>query len=269
MQADLSRDATGSRQAEAQAEAEAQAKAYRRAGPTAPKALVFGGTGAVGSAVLRGLAEARIPTVFTYHRSGEKAHALAAGLSQRAFRIDLADAEAIRALMRDLEREGAFPDVFIHCAAVARYLPLAEIGAAEWREAHLVNGYSAFVACQEIASRLAGKEEAHIVLVGAMDRVQSLSLPVHFAASQGMLSAMAMTLAKELGPRGVRVNMVALGLLEEGLSRGIAPGLMKDFKAFSALRRLGMPEEAARAILWLALENTYMNGEVVPVNGGL
>jgi 3-oxoacyl-[acyl-carrier protein] reductase len=245
------------------------ADAYRREGAGSARALVFGGTGAVGSAVLRGLARAGIPTVFTYRRSEDKAHALAAELSQRAVRIDLADAEAIRALMRDLERDGAFPDVFIHCAAVARYLPLAEIGEAEWREAHLVNGYSAFVACQEIASRMSGKNEAHIVLVGAMDRVQSISLPVHFAASQGMLSAMAMTLAKELGPVGIRVNMVALGLLEEGLSRGIPPALVKDFKAFSALRRLGKPEEAARAILWLALENTYMNGEVLPVNGGL
>jgi 3-oxoacyl-[acyl-carrier protein] reductase len=108
-----------------------------------------------------------------------------------------------------------------------------------------------------------------MVLVGAMGRAQSITLPVHFAASQGMLSAMTMTLAKELGPRGIRVNMVALGLLESGLSRGISPELEADFKNCSALRRLGTPEEAARAILWLALENTYMNGEVVPVNGGL
>jgi 3-oxoacyl-[acyl-carrier protein] reductase len=240
----------------------------RRDGAKPALALVFGGTGVVGGAVLRGLAHAGIPTVFTYHRSQAKAQALAAEHSQRAIPVDLADAEAIRRLIRDLERDGAVPDVFIHCAAITRYLPLEEIGEADWREAHLVNGYSAFVACQELAPRLAGRE-GHIVLVGAMDRVQSISLPVHFAASQGMLSAMAMTLAKELGPRGIRVNMVALGLLEDGLSRGIAPELVADFKAFSALRRLGKPEEAARAILWLALENTYMNGEVLPVNGGL
>jgi 3-oxoacyl-[acyl-carrier protein] reductase len=239
-----------------------------RAGLRPAQALVFGGTGAVGSAVLRGLAQAGIPTVFTYHRSEEKAQALAAGHSQRAIRIDLADADAIRSLVRDLERDGAVPEVFIHCAAVSRYLPLEEISEGDWREAHLVNGYSAFVACQELAPRMAGKD-AHIVLVGAIDRVQSISLPVHFAASQGMLPAMTMTLAKELGPRGIRVNMVALGLLDDGLSRGISPKLVADFKAFSALRRLGKPEEAARAILWLALENTYMNGEVLPVNGGL
>jgi 3-oxoacyl-[acyl-carrier protein] reductase len=84
-----------------------------------------------------------------------------------------------------------------------------------------------------------------------------------------MLSGMTMALGKELGPRGVRINMVALGLLEGGLSRQIAPALVADYKTFSALRRLGQPDEAARVILWLALENTYVNGKVLSVNGGL
>jgi 3-oxoacyl-[acyl-carrier protein] reductase len=78
-----------------------------------------------------------------------------------------------------------------------------------------------------------------------------------------------MALAKELGPGGVRANVVSLGMLEEGLSREVDPKLMADYKSFSALRRLGTPAEAAKAILWLALENTYVNGRVVAVNGGI
>jgi 3-oxoacyl-[acyl-carrier protein] reductase len=124
------------------------------------------------------------------------------------------------------------------------------------------------VACQELAPSMAPRG-GHVVLVGAIDRAQSIPAPVHFAASQGALAAMVMALGKELGPRGIRVNMVALGLLEGGLSREISPALVADYKAFSALRRLGTADEAARAILWLALENTYMSGEVVPVNGGI
>lgn len=108
-----------------------------------------------------------------------------------------------------------------------------------------------------------------IVLVGALDRTQSLPAPVPFAASQGMLAAMTMALAKELGPSGILVNMVALGILEEGLARALSPQVRADFLSFSALRRAGTPREAARAILWLALENTYMSGKVMPVNGGI
>jgi 3-oxoacyl-[acyl-carrier protein] reductase len=84
-----------------------------------------------------------------------------------------------------------------------------------------------------------------------------------------MLAALTMALAKELGPRGIRVNMAALGVLDSGLSRDLDIKLLADYQVFSALRRCGTPAEAARAILWLALENSYMNGKVLPVNGGI
>lgn len=240
-----------------------------RADVRASKALVFGGTGAVGSAVLKGLAQARVPTVFTYHRSIEKAEAMAAEYSQRAVAIDLAEPKAIRSLVEDLERDESVPDLFIHCAAISRNLELDDISDDAWHMVQRVNTHSAFVACQALAPRMAKHRGGHVVLVGAIGRAQSIPLPVHFAASQGALAAMTMTLGKELGPRGIRVNMVALGLLDAGLSREIAPKLVADYKNFSALRRVGTPDEAARAILWLGLENTYMNGEVLPVNGGL
>lgn len=228
-------------------------------------ALVFGGTGAVGSAVLRGLFAANVPAVFTYHRSHDKARALATEYRQRAIALDLGEPSSIRGFVRELGDE--IPRVVIYCAATSRSLSLAEITDDDWRLVHNVNCHSAFVACQELAPRMA--KGASIVVVGAIDRAQSLPAPIHFAASQGMLAAMVMALAKELAPRGVAINMIALGLLDQGLSREIAPARVADYKTFSALRRVGTPAEAARAILWLALENTYMNGEVVPVNGGL
>jgi 3-oxoacyl-[acyl-carrier protein] reductase len=232
-------------------------------------ALVFGGTGAVGAEVLRGLAHAGIPAAFTYHRSKEKAEALVGEFSHRAFHCDLAKPNAIRALLHELEHEDMFPTVFIHCAAVSRFLSIDRISEDDWQMAHAVNCHSAFVACQHLAPRMASKKEGHVVLVGALDRSQSIPAPIHFAATQGMLSAMTMALAKELGPSGIRVNMVALGVLDSGLSRELNPKLVADYKTFSALRRVGTPTEAAKAILWFALENTYMNGKVLSVNGGI
>ena len=239
-----------------------------RADVSTSRALVFGGTGAVGSAVVRGLARAGVPTVFTYHRSIDKACALAAEYSQRAVGVDLADSDSVRRLVAELDRDGA-PNIFVHCAATSGALELESISDDAWHTVQLLNVQSAFVACQELGPRMAKNQGGHVVLVGAIDRGQSIPLPVHFAASQGALSAMTMALGKQLGPRGICVNMVALGLLDAGLSREISPKLVADYTTFSALRRLGTPDEAARAILWLALENTYMNGEVVPVNGGL
>ena len=122
------------------------------------------------------------------------------------------------------------------------------------------------VVCQLLAPHLAGGD---VVLVGALERTQSLPIPLAFAASQGALAAVTMALAKELGPQDVRVNMVAAGVLEAGLSDDLDAGVLADYEAFSALRRRGTAAEVAACILWLALQNTYFSGKVLPVNGGI
>jgi NAD(P)-dependent dehydrogenase (short-subunit alcohol dehydrogenase family) len=233
------------------------------------RALVFGGTGTVGAAVVRGLREAGVATVFGWHRAREQAAALAAETDAQPLEVDLADAGATRAALRTLRDGGFHPDVFIHCAAVARAAPLAAISDEDWRQVTEVSGHAALIALQELAPAMAAAGEGHVVLVGALDRAQSLPLPIAFAAAQGALSAITMAAAKELGSQGIRVNLVALGLLEGGLSTQLAPALAKDYTTFSALHRLGQPQEAARAILWLALENTYMSGKILTVNGGI
>jgi 3-oxoacyl-[acyl-carrier protein] reductase len=226
------------------------------------RALVFGGTGAVGSAVLRELSRRSVPAVFTFHRSAERAHALARELGHTAQAIDLADPVATRAM---LDAQASF-DVVIHCAGVSAGLALPEIDLAAYQQAMAVNVQSAFIACQWIAARA---QPCDVVLVGGLDRTQSLPLPVHFAATQGALSAMVMAVAHEVGRLGIRINLVALGVLDAGLSAGLATRRRKDYETFSALRRAGTPDEAAKLIAWLALENTYVQGKVISANGGI
>jgi 3-oxoacyl-[acyl-carrier protein] reductase len=121
-----------------------------------------------------------------------------------------------------------------------------------------------------MARRLvADGRSGHVVLVGALDRAQSLPLSVAFAAAQGMLGAMTMALAKELGPSGVRVNLVAGGPTRTGLSARLDPVLLADYERLSALRRVGTADEIAACVTFLALENEYMTGKVLAANGGI
>jgi NAD(P)-dependent dehydrogenase (short-subunit alcohol dehydrogenase family) len=224
------------------------------------RALVLGGSGAVGAAVVRALTRAGTSCAFTYLRGEARAEALAAETGARPLRVDLRDADALREQVRALD---PVPDLLVHCAVSVVLLPLAQLSAADWDEAHAVNVRSPFVALQAL-----GEGVRDVVLVGALDRAQSLPLPLPFATTQAALSGMAMSLAAELGPRA-RVNLVALGPLDSGLSARLPPALLEDFRQYSALRRLGTAEEAASAIVWLALENTYMSGKVLQVNGGI
>lgn len=221
------------------------------------RALVLGGTGTVGREVLRAFAQGGIPTTFTYLRSVDRARVLAQEFGQRAVAVDLSDEAAVRAFLGGLEE---VPRILVHAAAV-----LSD----DFRQSQAVNVQSAYAAVRELAPRMAKAGGGDVVFLGALDRTQSLPVPAAFAASQGALAAMTMALAKELGPRGLRINMIAVGLLNDGLSRRLDPKLLEEYKHFSALRRTGTPAEVARAVQWLACENTYMSGKVVPVNGGL
>ncbi|MFN0250149.1 MAG: SDR family oxidoreductase [Kofleriaceae bacterium] len=230
--------------------------------PHVKRALVLGGTGTVGSAVLRELARRSVPAVFTYHRSEDKARMLVAELGHTAAHVDLADASATTAFLEAQEPA----DIAIHCAGVSAGLSLPEIEIATFRYTMAVNVQSAFLLCKWIAARA---KKCDIVLVNGLDRAQSLPLPAHFAASQGALSALAMAVAHEVGPHDIRVNVVALGPLEAGISQGLAARRRKDFETFSALRRPGKADEVAKTIVWLALENTFIQGKVLAVNGGI
>lgn len=240
-------------------------------------ALVLGGTGVVGAAVLKELARREIKAAFGFHVSGDKAKALVAEYGHTAFAIDLADAAAMCAA---LEAQPT-PDVVIHCAGVSASQSLVELDVPTLQRAVAVNVQSALLVTQWLARRhvaagsatagsaTAGSATRHVVLVGGLDRTQSLPLPVGFAATQGALNALTMALGHELGPKGVFVNLVALGVLEGGLSRELVSQRIKEYETFSALRRRGTADEAAKVITWLALENTYIQGKVLSVNGGI
>lgn len=221
---------------------------------TSTRALVIGGTGAIGSAVLRGLAKKRVPTTFTYRSNETKARTLASELDQRAVALDLTDLAGVRAF--DLQGVSAL----VFCAASPFSKDEADD---EIARALTVSVHAPLV----LARRLAGP--ANIVFVGALHAGQSLPLSAPFAAAQGALGPLAMALAKELGPRDVRVNLVTGGLTSEGIASAIDPGRIADYERFSALRRLGTPDEIAAPILWLALNNTYVSGKVFPANGGI
>jgi len=231
------------------------------------RALVLGGTGAVGRAVLRALASRGVRAAFSYLRSEERARSLSSEHGFEALRVDAGDAAALREVCTAVKIDGGAPDILIHCVGTLETAPALELDDALWDRAVAVNARSAFVACTALAPGML--EGGDVVFVGGLDRAQSLPIPTSFAACQGLLAGLTMSLAKELGPRSIRVNMVALGLLDAGLSLKLDARVREEFIAFSALRRLGTPAEAAKSIAWLALENSYMSGRVLAVNGGI
>lgn len=235
----------------------------------APRCLVLGGSGYVGSAVCRLLVERGARVVFTYRENEiQIPGALAA-------RVDLRRFAEVQTVVREAAERFGGLDALVQCAGTAgdpalyrgtgqdKFQTIDEEG---WDEMMEVTAKSTFAACQSAARVMQGGQ---IVVVGSMDGVKSVPAPIHYAAGKGALRAMVQALAKELGPRRVLVNMVAPGILDGGLARHLSDELLREYLKHSSLKRTGSASEIAEMVAWLALENTYLTGQSIVLDGGL
>jgi NAD(P)-dependent dehydrogenase (short-subunit alcohol dehydrogenase family) len=242
------------------------------------RCLVFGGSGAVGGAVCRALANEGARVVFTYHQGEETARRLLEELpGSRAYALDLRSAKAIAETIARAADDLSGLDAFVQCAAVAvpagsagrtSHHRMPEIDESGWDEVLAVNTKSAFFAVRSLIP-LMEKGGGNVVLIGSVDGVKPVPSPVHYAASKGALRGMAQAMAKELGGLGIRVNVVAPGVLEDGISRNLPEQLRKEYLKHCGLGRAGRLSEMASLVAFLALGNTYVTGQTILLDGAL
>jgi NAD(P)-dependent dehydrogenase (short-subunit alcohol dehydrogenase family) len=146
---------------------------------------------------------------------------------------------------------------------------MTDVDEPAWDRMLDVNARSAFFAVRSAAPHLRERGGGNIVLLGSIDGVKLVPAPVHYAAAKGALAGMTAAMAKELGPDGIRVNLVAPGILDGGMSRVLPDELRAEYLKHSGLRRYGRMEEIAEYVAWLALHNTYLTGQTVLVDGAL
>jgi NAD(P)-dependent dehydrogenase (short-subunit alcohol dehydrogenase family) len=239
-----------------------------------PRVIVLGASGTLGRVVTRSLAAAGARVGLTFRTGQAVAGELAAELDGAVSRhLDLTLTADIPRVLAELRDELGGLDALIHCATIGSTTADASFDTVEstteagWDRLMSVNVRSAFFATQYAASVMPGG--GNLVLLGSIDGVKSVPAPIAYATSKGALRAMATSLAKELGPRNLRVNVVAPGVLEAGASRLLPDDLRAQYLRHSGAKRLGRLEEIAALCTWLLLENTYVTGQTIVVDGGL
>jgi len=236
-------------------------------------ALVTGGSKGLGAATARLFAEAGARVVVTFGNDAEAADRLIASLpgsGHWASRTPAQDTRAIEALADSIGTTDGRLDILVNNAGSTRVIPHADLRALDDAffdfvlAVNLRGPFATVRACQPL---LKASGHGLVVNVGSVSGVRGGGSNIAYAAAKAGVHAMTMSLARALAP-AIRVVSVAPSLMETPMTRMWTPEQRAQRIASNPLKRIGQPEEVAAVILGLATTMTFVNGTIIPVDGG-
>jgi NAD(P)-dependent dehydrogenase (short-subunit alcohol dehydrogenase family) len=233
-------------------------------------ALVTGGSGALGGAIVRRLRRDGLEVAFTFNAHEKEAGELATSSGAVAFRADLTDRAQVGAMVKGaLERFGRI-DVLVNNAGLTQVMPFALIEEEDWDRVMAANLKSMFLVTREAVRGMISRKSGVIVNIGSLAGHRLLEVPVHYATAKAGVSGFTLALAGELSRYRIRVNSVVPGLLEAGVGRMVPEKEMTDYLRHCAAGRPGRMGEVAEVVAFLASDAAaYVNAQSIFVDGGI
>ena len=232
------------------------------------RALVTGGSGAIGAAICRALAAGGLEVIVHANTRLQEARRIAAEIgSPHAIAFDVSDRAAARAALEALVESGAI-QVVVNNAGIHDDAAFPAMRAEQWEDVLAVSLNGFFNVTQPLVMPMVRTRWGRIVTLTSVAADLGNRGQVNYAAAKGGLCAASRSLARELGPRGITVNCVSPGLIDTPMSAGaFEPAAIERM---IPLQRMGSPEDVAAAVAFLASDAAgYITGQVVPVNGGM
>jgi 3-oxoacyl-[acyl-carrier protein] reductase len=238
----------------------------------AKRALVTGGSGAIGAAICRRLASAGHHVYIQAHSHLEVAQALAteliaAGASAEALCFDATDTEASRGAVEGLLSHGPI-QIVVHNAGVHDDAPFPGMSAQQWHRAIDVSLHGFYNVIQPLSLPMIRTRWGRIISITSVAGLIGNRGQVNYSAAKGALHAATRALALETATRGITVNAVAPGLIDTSMTHGLFDQPTID--RLVPMKRAGRPEEVAGLVGYLASEEAaYITGQIFSVNGGM
>jgi 3-oxoacyl-[acyl-carrier protein] reductase len=204
--------------------------------------------------------------VVGYRSGAEEAQAVAQEAGGRAVEADVSDPEQAKQLVD----EAGDLDILVNNAGLTRDGLLARMPDADWRDVIETNLSSVFYTCRAVTRGMMKKRAGSIVNVSSIVGIHGNWGQTNYGASKAGIIGFTKSLARELGSRGVRANVVAPGYVNTRLTDVLPEEAQQAMLANTPLGRLGDPEDVAGAVRFLCSdEAAFITGEVLLVDGGL
>ena len=236
---------------------------------------VTGGGGGIGRATALGLAQAgaRVAAVDLDERGLESTRAELRKLGGEHFigRCDTSSAESVAGVSEAVEKSLGPCSVLVNTAAVLRPGGLENLTLAEWNAVLSVNLTGYFLCAQSFGRQMRKLGHGSLVHVSSIAGSHAQGQSGAYSVSKAAVIMLSRQLASEWGPQGIRSNVVSPGMVITPMSQAFydTPGVTERRSAVVPLRRVGMPQDIADAILYLASDrSSYVNGDEITVDGG-
>jgi 3-oxoacyl-[acyl-carrier protein] reductase len=229
-------------------------------------ALVTGASRGIGRAIAEELARAGASVVVGYRSGKDEAEGLASSIGGRAVQADVSSPDDAKRLVE----EAGDVDVLVNNAGLTRDGLLARMPDDDWRTVIETNLSSVFYTCRAVARPMMKKKGGAIVNVSSVVGVHGNWGQTNYAASKAGIIGFTKSLARELGSRNIRANVVAPGYVKTALTEVLPEEATQAMVQNTPLGRVAEPGEIAGAVRFLASDQaSFITGEVLLVDGGL
>ena len=235
--------------------------------------LITGASRGIGRALAYGLAQDDSNIIIAnYNKSEDKANELkdelvSNGKNIEIYKADVSKRNEVEDMVSFLINKYGKIDVLINNAGISFVKMFTDVSDEDWNHVINTNLYSVFVTSQEVAKNMISRKSGVIINISSIFGVIGASCESIYSVTKAGIDAMTKSLAKEFSYSNIRVNSIAPGLIDTEMNNDLSEDDIKALEEEIPLGRMGRPEELVSTVKML-VENTYITGQVIEINGG-